>query len=125
MKSSVRAALAGLCLFALAQAGCGFGPSSGPTHVFVVEPAPAFLTEELAIEKAREYLAKEGDEPEEWPLYRTDAPKRLALLTAPRTGSSTGSGRGRGGYFGRDRQLRAVDVRLEGNQVTCSMFYGL
>lgn len=115
------------CLLLLGQPGCGFGPKSGPTHLFVVEPAPAFLSEELAIAKAREYLVKEGYRLEEWPLYRTDAPKQLAPDGTTDRFFDRFSWRPEQGrvYFGRDKQLRAVDVRLEGNQVFCSMFYGL
>ncbi|MFN0068071.1 MAG: hypothetical protein ACKVYV_10590 [Limisphaerales bacterium] len=126
LRNRTLSALAG-CLLVMAQPGCGFGPKSGPTHVFVVEPAPAFLSEELAIAKAREYLVKEGLKLEEWPLYRIDGPKEIAPDGTrdrffERFSEAPASGRV---YFGRHTQLRAVDVRLEGNRVVCSMFYGL
>jgi hypothetical protein len=127
MKSSFFALLTGLCLLVLAQAGCGFGPSSGPTHVFLIEPAPAFLTEELAIAKAQEYLVKEGYKPGEWRLYRPDttpqhAPDGTQDRLFDRFSWDPAAGRVN---FRRNNDLRTVDVRLKGNQVACSMFYGL
>ena len=39
---------------------------SGPTHVFRLDPAPPFLPDGLALEKARETLARDGYELAEW-----------------------------------------------------------
>lgn len=38
----------------------------GPEHRFELNPAPPFLTEELALEKARETLRLDGFDPKEW-----------------------------------------------------------
>ena len=47
-------------------------------HVFTVQPAPPFLTEELAVAKARECLEKEGFNPGQWQLTPTIGPATQA-----------------------------------------------
>jgi len=38
----------------------------GPEHRFELDPPPPFLTEEVALEKARETLRLDGLDPSEW-----------------------------------------------------------
>ncbi len=53
-------------------------PAHGPKRVFVIYEQPAFLTETMAIEKARATLIKEGYEIVEWTL--ADTSKRQEWL---------------------------------------------
>ena len=117
--------LLGIALTPLVLAGCFIGPSSGPEHVFVVEPPPPFLTEELAVAKARETLAKEGYKLNDWQITRTNAPHGHAPDGTPdkylrRFGTNYGRL-----HFKSGKGSREYDVRLESNRVVCSSFQGL
>jgi hypothetical protein len=94
---------------------------------YQLKAAPPFLSEELAIEKARLTLAKEGYRPEQWRLTRADMP----LIKAPdgtpdkffcRFGYRPSEGRV---YVTDGKQIRTAQVRLEGEWVICFLFFGL
>jgi uncharacterized protein (TIGR03067 family) len=85
------------------------------------------LSEDLAIEKARQTFAREGYKPEQWQLTRADmppskAPDGKADKHFDRFNFRPTEGRV---YFTDGKQTRTVQVRLEGDWVVCFMFYGL
>ena len=115
-----------LVVCAAALAGC-VGPRSGSQHVFQLKSYPDTLTEELAIEKARETFAKEGYNLEKWQLTRANnpssaAPDGTADKYFDRFGFRPTEGRV---HFTDGKRYRTVQVRLEGNRLVCFMFYGL
>ena len=85
------------------------------------------LTEKLAIEKAKETLAKEGYDLKEWTLYRPDVGPSKAPDGTPDTYFTRFSFRPTEGrvHFTNGKKRREVQVRLEGNRIICFMFYGL
>ncbi|MEO8429332.1 MAG: hypothetical protein ABI651_19750 [Verrucomicrobiota bacterium] len=118
----------GSALTAFLLAGCA--PWSEPQHVFSVQPAPAFLTEELAVAKARDTLAKEGYNPNEWEITRALLPPSTAPDGTPDkyfVRWSYGPWRDNAGrvMFIKGKRHRTYDIRLEGNRVVCSAFHGL
>lgn len=117
-----------LLLTAMALGGCilSTGQRSGPEYVFPLETTPPFLSEELAVEKARATLAVEGYNVDQWKLTNLGQ-----------------SGRGKSPDGTRDRFLvryqdtygrisfangklhRTYDVSLQGSRVVCRLFRGL
>lgn len=115
-----------LSLGVFALAGC-FGPSEGPQHVYPLKEAPQMLTEELAVEKATETFAKEGYKMKQWQLTRADVPPSKAPDGTPdkyfdRFSFRPTEGRVR---FTDGKEIRTVNVRLEGDRLVCFMFYGM
>lgn len=117
-----------LLLTAMALGGCilSTGQRSGPEYVFPLETPPPFLSEELAVEKARATLAVEGYNVDQWKLTNLGQ-----------------AGRGKSPDGKRDRYLvryqdtygrisfangklhRTYDVSLQGSRVVCRLFRGL
>ena len=119
----------GTALMAVGLSGCllAIAPRSGPHHFFPVEPARTFLTEALAVEKARECLAREGYDLEQWRMTTVDHSPSKAPDGTPdryfyRFSFSPTAGRV---HFSNGQRTRTVDVRLDGSRIVCSMFYGL
>ena len=102
----------------------------GRKHVYTVKPAPAFLTEELAIAKAWVTLAREGFNTNEWTLVRDLRPAKDPDGTPDRYFDRMNFLDGRSWPRGRVRfrnadLRREFDVRLEGKRVYCqSLFTG-
>jgi len=95
-----------------------------PQHVFQLSERPAFLTEELALAKARETLARDGLDASVWQLQRdgrTIAPDgRMDEFGARNTIDSN-----RVVFaFTRAAQTRFVSVELAGSQVICQSSIG-
>ena len=92
----------------------------GPRHEFALADRPAFLTEELAVAKAREAMALDVPDPAAWVLAsdgRTTAPDGRRDEFMARDGINPNQGmvvfRGPGG------QSRGVLVELVGGRVVC------
>lgn len=92
----------------------------GPRHEFALADRPAFLTEELAVAKAREAMALDVPDPAAWVLAsdgRTTAPDGRRDEFMARDGINPNQGmvvfRGPGG------QSRGVSVELVGGRVVC------
>lgn len=92
----------------------------GPRHEFALADRPPFLTEELAVAKAREALARDVPEPGAWTLApdgRTTAPDGRRDDFMARNGINPNQGmvvfRGPGG------QSRGVSVELLSDRVVC------
>jgi hypothetical protein len=113
----------------VAFGGCTFAPPAAPKHQFVVQPTPKFLTEELAIAKARETLAMDGYKVGEWEPTRASQPPTKAPDGTPDKYFDRFSFRANAGRVTfskiKGKQFRTYDVRLEGNRVICSEFRGL
>lgn len=92
----------------------------GPPHTFVLAEQPAFLTEELALAKAREALAREVSDAEAWapvPDDRTAAPdgRRDEYLSRNGTNPNQGSFV----FRGPGKRSRGMSVELVGDRVVC------
>lgn len=107
--------------------GCflAISPRSGPEHVFELQTAPSFLSEEMAVEKARATLVAEGYNLNHWQVTRAD-----------QSGSKAPDGtddrylvRAQAHYgrvsFTDGKHYRTYDVLLQGSRVACSNFRGL
>jgi hypothetical protein len=97
----------------------------GPRHQFAVSEPSAFLTEALALAKAREVLALDGLDPSEWQAHpddRTAAPdgRRDEYLSR----NSLNPNRGSVQFRGPKDQVRFVSVELAGGQVVCQSSRG-
>ena len=79
----------------------------GPEQTFIIEPKPASLTEELAIEKATETFARDGFNPSEWLVSSVYKSKSDATIRF------TGGGR-----------FRLYAVRLTDTSLTCYSVQG-
>ena len=92
-----------------------------------MQTAPSMLDEESAVKYARMTFAKEGHKLEQWKLTRADNPPSKAPDGTPDTYFDRFSFRPTEGrvHFTDGRRVRTVQVRLEGNWVVCSMFYGM
>ncbi|HEX3150637.1 MAG TPA: hypothetical protein VHR66_21345 [Gemmataceae bacterium] len=100
--------------------------SGGPRHKFVLAEPPLFLTDELAVAKARESLALDGLDPNVWHLYpseRTTAPNGRADQFLARNASNPNQGTVRFMREGKGTD-RFVGVELAGNRVTCHGSWG-
>lgn len=96
-------------------------------HSFPVDPAPAFLSEELAIAKAREALALDGFQTHAWQMlpWRTagkapDGRGDLYLKRDPGTADS-----GTIHFTGPESRIREYRVHLQSNQVIVSWHHPL
>ena len=79
----------------------------GPEHVFVIDPAPKFLTDELAVAKARETLAKEGYKTHQWNVTSMYGERSSKVVR-----------------FTKEGRYRLYSVRLHGGTVSCHSFRG-
>lgn len=116
-----------MLLAAMASGGCiiSTGQRSGPEYVFPLETAPAFLSEETAMEKARATLAVEGYNVEQWKPTRVDQPRTRAPDGSPdrylvRHQDTYGRI-----SFVNGSQHRTYDISLHGSHVVCRLFRGL
>jgi hypothetical protein len=115
----------GRLVFSIAFANLTKVPNS--IYHFHLDQAPALLTEDLAIEKARITLAKEGNELAQWQLTRADHPPSRAPNGTPdeyfdRFGDPQRGFRNSGRvHFTDGKQSRTVQVSLETNWVVCLM----
>jgi len=98
-----------------------------PQHIYTIEPKPAFLTEELAVEKARETLARDGYELEEWQVTNADTPRGKAPDGKRDVYFERFSFRPHAGrvHFRNKTQVRTYSVWLDGDRLTCTHFRGL
>ena len=93
---------------------------NGPRHVFELSGPPAFLAEEVALDKARAALARDGFAVQNWhpvPDGRTSAPdgRRDVYLARDLAAPSRGSL-----LFTNARDERFfVHLELDGNRVVC------
>src|SRR5262245_35867586 len=88
----------------------------GPHHEFLIADPPPFLTESLAMTKAREALALDVADPEVWhvaPDGRTTAPDGRRDEFLSRNGLNPNHGSVR--FNGPDAQVRFVSVELRGD----------
>jgi len=97
---------------------------AGPRHEFALADRPAFLTEQVALAKAREALALDGLDPTEWqahPDERTTAPDGSRDEYLSRNGLNPNQGslafRGPGGQ-------RFLSVELAGDRIICESSWG-
>lgn len=97
----------------------------GPQHEFALSDRPPFLTEELAVAKAREAMARDVPDPAAWVLAtdgRTTAPDGRRDEFMARNVINPNQGmvvfRGPGG------QSRGVSVELVGDRVVCQSSRG-
>ena len=81
--------------------------TSGPVADYVIEPAPKFLTDDLAVAKARETLAKEGYKTNQWHFTSMHANHTRRVVR-----------------FTREGRFRLYSVRLRGNTVSCQSVRG-
>jgi hypothetical protein len=101
-----------LLLSAVILAGCRIGTPDGPRHEFASPAAPASLTEELAIAKAREVLILEVDNTNDWQL----PPSIRGHSTNWQEVVFVNS---------KDRHLRTYEVQLEGSRIICYLHGGM
>jgi uncharacterized protein (TIGR03067 family) len=116
-----------LMLQALADAAAHYRALPNNSYHYKLLAAPKLLSEELAIEKARQTLAREGYKPEQWRLTRADmpptrAPDGKADKYFDRFTFRPTEGRV---HFTDGRQTRTVQVRLVDDWVVCFLFVGL
>jgi hypothetical protein len=97
-----------------------------PPHEFALADHPAFLTEELALVKARETLALDGFDPADWQIHpsgRTKAPDGRRDDYLSRNGLNPNQGSVR--FIGPAGQNRFVSVELvEGDRLICQSSRG-
>ena len=91
-----------------------------PNHVFELTEQPAFLTDSLAVEKARQTMTIEGFDPTEWQPKadeRTTAPDGARDKFLSRNGINPNSGSIL--FTRQDGAGRFVHIELDGNRVVC------
>jgi hypothetical protein len=101
----------------------------GKKYTYKVKPAPLFLSEELALTKAWQTLAREGFSTNEWRLVRTSHPvtapdgtrdRYFGRMKFPGDNPARGTVQFRNGSV-----RRTFDVRLDGKRIIChSLFTG-
>lgn len=113
------------CVCATLLTAC-LGPREIKPHVFQLNEAPQMLTEALAVAKATEAFRQEGYKMEQWRLTRAYNPPSNAPDGTPDTYFVRFSFRPAEGRvsFTDGEQFRTLQIRLEGDRLVCSMFYG-
>ena len=101
----------------------------GKKFEYTVKPAPPFLTDDLALAKARETLRREGFNTNEWMAVPTPYPRKAPDGTQDkylsRFVNSTSSWPRGTIVFQRGDARRKFDVRLDGKRIVCySLFTG-
>ncbi len=101
----------------------------GKKYTYKVKPAPLFLSEELALTKAWQTLAREGFNSNEWKVVRTSHPATAPDGTQDRYFSRMrfpGQDPARGTVEFRHGDVRRkFDVLLDGDRIIChSLFTG-
>jgi hypothetical protein len=81
--------------------------ASGPQTDYVIDPAPKFLTDDLAVAKARETLAKEGYKTNQWQFTSMHSNQTRRVVR-----------------FTREGRFRLYSVRLRGDTVSCHSVRG-
>ncbi len=113
----------------LLMSGCilTVAPRSGPDHIFSVEPAPPFLTEELALSKARQTMNMESSAVNLWQPTRVDQPPSKAPDGTPDKYFVRWSFNPNEGTvsFVNGRKYRRYIVGLHGNRVICRRSDGI
>jgi hypothetical protein len=97
----------------------------GPPHEFALDDRPAFLYEQLALDKARETLALDGFDPAAWQAHpdgRTAAPdgRQDEYFSRNTINSNMGSVL----FQGPGNRVRFVSVELAGDRVICQSSRG-
>lgn len=116
-----------MLLTAMTFSGCilSTAPRSGPEYVFPLETMPPFLSEEMAVEKARATLAVEGYNVDQWKLTNLDQSGRMAPDgTRDRYLIRHQNTYGRVSFIN-GKHTRTYDVSLHGSRVVCRFFRGL
>jgi hypothetical protein len=111
-------------LFLLVFTGCALSSRTTKLHTFLVENPPPFLTEELAIAKAREALTLDGHSGEWKPSAMDQSTRRAPDGTRDRYLIRYQPTYGRISFI-QGREHRTYDVSLRTNTVTCRRFFGL
>lgn len=91
-----------------------------PTHVFQVVPKPAFLSDALALEKAKETLELDRLNPNDWVVNgdnRTFSPDGLQDKYLVRNALDPNSGSIM--FWGPNHSRRSVDIELRGDKLFC------
>jgi hypothetical protein len=120
----VFAALVGVAWVVLSVAAFHRG-LVGPPREFTLADRPLFLTEQLALVKARATLALDGLDPADWQAYpddRTAAPDGRRDEYLSRDGLSPNLGSVM--FRGPRGQIRFVSVELAGDRVICQSSRG-
>ncbi|MCU0788772.1 MAG: hypothetical protein MUC91_11390, partial [Verrucomicrobia bacterium] len=111
-----------LCVSGLMLAGCS---PARRDHVFQLKEPPEMLTEELAMEKARATMSKEGYDLQQWHLIKIDSSTGLRPSKAPNGTPDLYFERFRPTWgrfhFRNGTQSRTVQVGLEGDRVVCNV----
>ena len=81
--------------------------ASGPRTDYIIEPAPKFLTDDLAVAKARETLAKEGYKTNQWHFTSMHSNHTQRVVR-----------------FTKEGRFRLYSVRLHGDTVSCHSIRG-
>ena len=127
MKQNLVRPLLGSVLACLLLSGCQVTRWNEGPQIYTIHPAPPFLTEALALEKARETLARDGFSLDEWPIMKTDAPKGKTPDGPRDKYFDRFSFRPHAGrvHFSNGKKTRSYDVSLDGDRLTCTRFRGL
>jgi hypothetical protein len=97
----------------------------GPPHEFLLAEPPSFLTDNVALDKARETLALDVADPGAWravPDGRTAAPDGRRDEYLKRNGLNPDQGSIH--FDGPGTQVRFVSVKLRGDRVECQSSRG-
>lgn len=91
-----------------------------PQHIYTIDPKPRLLTETLALEKARETLARDGYRLEEWELTKDNSGRKAPDGTRDKYFERF-SFRPHAGHvhFRKGKTTRTYHVWLDGDRVTC------
>ena len=99
----------------------------GKKYTYKEKPAPLFLSEELALTKARQTLAREGFNTNEWKLVLASNPamapdgsrdRYFARMRFPGQNPARGMVQFRNGDL-----RRKFDVRLDGDRIICHLLF--
>ena len=116
-------ALIGLFLLAIAAVPYSIHRSVqsriGPQHVYELSERPKFLTEELAIQRARETLVRDGLGAAAWHPVPDRSSKTDQFLSRNTLNPNHGSI-----MFTNGAETRFVSVELDGRQVVCQISIG-
>lgn len=106
-----------LCICILMLYGC----SQPRTYVFELKEKPKLLTEELAIEKARESMSKAGFNLERWHLRKGTEADRVPDGTVDNYLERFGQTNWGRLHFTDGRKNRCVQVRLDNDRLICEV----
>jgi hypothetical protein len=116
--------IVGLVVLGVATAGFVFyrtaGARVGPMHIYELSEQPKFLTEDLAIAKARDTLKADGLNPAAWqpfPYGQTKSPDGRTDEFFSRNTNTINEGSIV--FTNSSATMRIVRVQLEGSRVVC------